>query len=472
MDDQDRKAEASAKIRVTKKSGFKLREKGALHLEFTLGRVFAYRPLPPRAWTIAKNDGSARWLGLRDPPLPLGPLIRQIRIEDALLAGTLQRQQVPDNLLPERGPFHVRRRQNLRLFLAHVSRDVQDAVAAGFVEETWPLFRFLQSTPSALALCQSEDGARIAWLLANAHHLLPAEPSAPPPSADEAAANVRLPDTLAFARRWSGKKRRDILGRFGFPATKASVTALAKVPRHHLATDTAKNLRTTLLHPTSRDFAAHLPRLSRAALALLALPELAVRVDHSFLAELSTDDRTDLMAGDAASVLRDTIELAGQLDATLPLYSSRAVLRAVHDQLTQTARNLAAAPALPLPPLPLPLSTIARFFDGFTVLPLTTTKALSDEGKVMHHCLGTLDSHRTLALQGRFIAFVVDGAMRATVAFVRPDVPAGQGPTGGWRLYDFKGFANAPVSQTMTEAALVVVRRLNKQEPAARQAVV
>ena len=441
----DEESTLAPKDYVTRRSAFKLREKGALYLEFNEARVFAYRPSPPRVWTRRKTDDGSKWLALRDPPLAIGDLIREIRVEDALMAGTLKWNDVPVEARPKRGSFYVRRRVNLRLFLHEVPRAVQDETSRGFQEGTWPLFRFLQSTPAALELCQSEDGARLAWLLANAHVLLLDEALIEPWSEQK-----RRPDTLAFARRWMTKKRKVILGRLGFAATSASVAALAKVPRHHLSATTARLLRTVLLHPESKAIAAHLPRLSTALLHFLNAPEFISRVHHDLFVELSGGNLVSFGASATVDELRDTVALAAQLDATLPLFKSRDQIRAMHDVLTEKARLLTQASNQLLPPFPLSLSPP----EAAVMAHLGTTLTLMGEGQGMHHCLGTLQMHHTLAAQGRFHAFAVKEPIRATLAFIRP--------TGGpWGIYDFKAFANAPVPVDMHHLAASLLRRLN-----------
>ncbi|MDP2345553.1 MAG: PcfJ domain-containing protein [Deltaproteobacteria bacterium] len=351
---------------------------------------------------------------------------------------------------PKKRPFHVRRRQNLRRFFEHVPQAVQDETARGFSAGTWPLFRFLHSTPAALSLCESEDGARIAWVLANAHVFL-----APDVAMDVPRKRV---DTLAFARRWMTKKRKHILGRLGFPPTAASVTALAKVPRHHLSSRLIVDLRAVLTDPATRVAAAHLPRLSAALIAFLAAPDLVARVHHDFLVELAASNTVGYFGID--HLLRDTIALGAQLDASLPLFASQAALREMHDELSVKAGKLMKLSNLVLPHFPVPLTRA----ENEVLVPLQTTDALVAEGQGMHHCLGTLQFHHALAAAGHFYSFAVTAPVRSTLAFVRFNGSA-------WSIYDFKGVANSPVPDEMYALAEGLLRRLQRTARATQQTV-
>jgi hypothetical protein len=407
--------------RGARRSGFKVTSKGALYLEFTTHRVFAIRPLPARCWTSSLGT-PAKWASVFEPNFQLGARIREVRAEDA-------------GHHTEMREYRVRRRQNVRRLLELIPRALQDEVANGWKCGSWALYRFLVSTPSATDLCASEEGARIAFMLAHAHLFVPPE---------------RSGRSLAMARRLVRRKRREILGAFGFPSTNASVNVLSKIPRTELNPMTLQALRVTLTDEATRKRAAHASSLSLGSLALLT-PTLSPFVDVALLDEVEAivgwPENVD--PTQYARLLEDTVRLSQGLQMRVPVIRGIGELVMHHDALTLKARAHLILDDAPLPVLPLPLTDRDRSW----LRPLRTLHALVAEGELMHHCLGTLDWQRDAATRGDLVCFAVDGDERLTLALMRHD--------GAWRVQELRGFANSPPSQRSLERARDVASRWN-----------
>jgi len=409
------------KPRSTKRSGFKETPKGALYLEFSNARVYALRPDPARCFT-ADLGTAPRWYSLKEPPLEPGSRIRELRILDGTPTPDVIAVKDKEAIHAAQSftPYFVRRRDNIRKLLAHIPVDIQD-ILARIGSGSWGLYRFMHRTPAALELCATDDGLRVAFLLAHAHRLL-----------DEGSPAQRR--SLALARSLLPKKRKDIVGRFGLPPTKATLHALARIPCAHLSGSLLLDVRQVLADDTRRMRAAHLPVWSAAALKLLCSPWLD-RVAPSLLHEVAGDD--DIVDPECfARLLQHTATFAQELQAPLPLVHSVGQLYATHQAFMVKARL-----QLKVANVTLPVAPDVRTPDEMEwVEPLTSLQAMLQEGAAMHHCLGTLADQRTRAEQGRFLAFALHWPCRLTFAIACDD-------RGVWHVYDLKGFANsvAPV---------------------------
>jgi hypothetical protein len=302
---------------------------------------------------------------------------------------------------------------------------------------TWRLYCLLATSPEARELCTGDDGLRVAWALAQTRWLLWEQPPK---------------RSLAFARRWANKKRRDILGRLGFPATNASVKALAKVPLPHLTLASAHALREVLNDEPARERAQHLPELTRGVLEVLRDAAQRPFVDHAFLLELlafgahAPDDEQRVLA-----TLRDTARLAAQLDRKLKLFSTVSDLTARHDELAAWACKLVKATTAPFPPLPIALTP----HDLQVLRPLNNGAELLEEGRLMGHCLGSLDWQHHMAHAGTMVAFAVLGPARGTLALQ-------QDHKGTWSILDLVGPHNAPPPREAYPLVRELLARFNQ----------
>lgn len=406
-------------------SAFKETDKGVLFLEFRPHRVLALRPDPARAWE--KQRSLPIWRGTRSVDLDVAELAREVRFEEKV-----ERLQLTG---PVNGcnmqPFHRRRRSNFRKFLEHVPSEVEQLLTDRWVGETWSWLRLLLTSEHAREMAASSD-ANLAFAYAQAHGFVANAPR----------------DTLAFARRWLRRPRKEAIGRLGFPATKSALKILRKLERRHVSAHVLTQLRDSMLHEPLRKTLAHSPTITMSllhALSLRALPHM----EGSLIDELRADRHNQLWQ--VGRLLLDTLELGEVLyPGRFLRFGSAADVRFVHDRLVKKARALKLGSGLPFPPPPAELTEEEQAW----VEPLADSAALTQEGKTMHHCLGTLPGHHHLALRGRFYAWRILGPERLTVALQRPH--------DRWELYDLAGAFNAPPSDAMVAWADSLVARANR----------
>jgi hypothetical protein len=437
----------------TKRTGFKVTDKGALYLEFTTARVYALRPDPARCWT-ADLGARPRWCSLKEPPLEPGSRSRELRLVNGTAAKDAAKDKEAVHAAQSHSPYFVRRRDNVQKLLAHVPVAVQDVLArvgAG----SWGLYRFLHRSPAALELCATDEGLRVAYLLAHAHRLLGADVV----DDDGVVSEVVTPAqrrSLAVARALLPKKRKDIVGRFGLPPTKATLKALGRIPAMQLSPRLLVDVRAVLADEYRRRRVAHLPVAPPAVWKLLRSPwwlQLDPVLLHDVAAASAGDD--GIVDDDGpARLLSHTVQLAQQLGQPVPYFDTWAKLVAIHDELTVEARQWLQTAKVPLPPLPDVLTSDERLW----VDPLPTLQAMVQEGATMHHCLGTLADQRVRAQHGRFFAFALHWPCRLTLAVVSDvDTP--------WQIYDLRGFANSEAPGNAWAWARAFVERWNRRFP-------
>lgn len=418
-----------------RRSAFKHTSKGALFLQFDRFHVLAVRPWPPRAWK-RPVDGREPWKGVCDLSFELNAALREVRTAESIAKGELALERLPPWQRPPRRASARIRRDNLARFFAEMNPLARSVISLDWGSGTWRLYCLLCTSQEARELCSSDEGMRVAWALAQVRWLLWEKAPKRP---------------LAFGRRWVRKKRRDILGRLGFPPTNASLKALCKVPLAHLNIGSAQSLRDVLNHDDARARAQHLPELTRGVLELLREAALRPLVDHAFLLELAAlglhapDDEPRVLA-----LLRDTARLAEQLQRQLKVFSSVSELQEKHDQLASWAAKLVQATGAPFPPLPIALT--AQDLQALT--PLTHGVALLEEGRKMGHCLGSLDWQHTMAHAGTMVAFAVHQPARLTLALQ-------QGADGTWRILDFAAPHNQPPPREAHALAHQLLARFN-----------
>ena len=178
-------------------------------------------------------------------------------------------------------------------------------------------------------------------------------------------------------------------------------------------------------------------------------------LDHaapSLLKELEQSPVDGFAAQHAATDLRDTLDLAAQEDTYLGTVSSLAELAWLHDHWVRRAQARQLLRKGPLPPLPIKLHEHEREW----IVPLSTFEELRDEGSAMHHCLGTLPIQEEAAAAGRFYAFSLLGAHRATLAIWRPK------PDDPWQLYDLRGPWNKDAAPELHPVARQLIDRFRR----------
>ncbi len=342
--------------------------------------------------------GDRAWRRQLQLPFELSTILRELRHDDDVRAGRRTLASIPADERSERRPYRTHRRDALRRFFVDVPDVVQQALrpwSAG----SFALFRFLMTTPAALDLMASDDGARLAWCLANAHALR-SNPSRP--------AERGL---LRRARAEVRRRRRDALAFVGLPTTTAALSALAKVPAGALCASHVDSVREVLKTPALYERARHLPVWNHA-LDLLTVP-LHRHVHASFLLELCAEPSPPNRWTPLATELRETLGMLQDQGAKAPVFRSRAHLREVHDEAVRRRSLLSRWwSSGSFPPLPIALSPRELSF----VRPMSDSAALSREGEEMHHCLGSVPLHHALASVGAFYAFALTKPSRLTLA--------------------------------------------------------
>jgi hypothetical protein len=405
------------------------------------GDVHLLRAQPPSV--VRKAAGSAVWRRALHLPFELSAMLRELEHEDDVNAGRRRLSSIPVDERPLRRPYRTHRRAAMRRFFAAVPQAVQHALR-GFSTGSFPLFRFLHTTPGALDLMASDDGAALAWCLANAHELR----SNPYQPAER--------DLLRRARRQLRHRRRDALAFVGLPTTTAALSALGKVPRVCLDGAHVDAVKTILSTPELHERARHLPVWNHVV-DLLTVP-LHRHVHASFLHEVSAEPPARLRWPQTSLELRETLAMLSACGLKPPLFRSRAHLRDVHDDLvrrrTPVGRWWSTAP---FPPPPVALSTRERRF----VEPLVDSAALLREGRAMRHCLGSVAEQHALAGAGRFFAFALTKPGRSTVAITW------SARSARWCLYDLRGPANAVASAAAAAFAQDLLARFERSGPPA-----
>lgn len=425
---------------VTAACSFREDDRGGFVWHFHHGNTHLMRSTPS---LLRKGSGDGRWRSSLHLPFEVSVVLREIRHEAALHEKARQVGDIPAHERPGKGQYRVYRRDAMRRYFAPIHTDILDGIA-DWNAGSYPLLRFLLTTPSALDLMHSEDGARLAWCLANLHDLDLNAGSHP----------------LRTGRSWVRRRRRDILGRLGLPTTNAALQALRKVPRASFSQGRLGDLGRVLRSPILHDRARHLPVWDRALDVLHE--DLQAFVHDALLRELCERDPSGTLPPAAFGPspltcdLRHTLELFRQARMSPPVFRSVAQIREVHDDMMARITRLEGVwSKAPFPPFPVELSAKEQR----SLTPLIDSAELLREGRTMHHCLGTLRSHHRRARRGHFHAFAMTRPERLSVAFAW-DVEAAR-----WNLYDLRGPANQHAGAPAHELASQLLARLQQAGP-------
>ena len=408
-------------------SAFKHTDLGPTWYDFNAYRVLIFRPAPMRVLRVSRGDRVA--VGTREPDVDVAALIREVRTAERIARGELP----ADTLKP--GTYHQRRRATFALLLEHVHPDAQRLVADGWSGTTWPYLRLLHCSARARDIAGTPQGAAFANALAQSYTLT----EGPQPS------------HWRKVERLLAMKRKHAMAALGFPAAPSSAALLDKIPRNALHRTTLLLLRDALAHPELGKRCFHAKRLTLPFLRMLT-PAFLPHVGGSLLDDIALASDNYRPANHAAEDLRDVIAMAAQEGATLGTVTSLDQLRFMHAFYVMRAQEQKALRLGPLPPLPIALFEHERAW----ITPLLSFERLRQEGKLMHHCLGTLLIQTNAAADGRFYAFALHGDERATLAVWRP---SSESP---WRLYDVRGPHNEPVSEELQQLAQHFVGRFER----------
>jgi hypothetical protein len=415
-------------------------DRGGFVWHFHHGNTHLMRSTPS---LLRKGSGAGRWRASLHLPFEVSVVLREIRHEAALHEKARKLVDIPVHERPGKGRYRVYRREAMRRYFAPIHTDILDGIA-DWNAGSYPLLRFLLTTPDALDLMHSEDGARLAWCLANLHEIDHTAGSHP----------------LRTGRSWVRRRRRDILGRLGLPPTNAALQALRKVPRASFNQGRLGDLGRVLRSPILDARARHLPVWDRALDVLHE--DLHPFVHDALLRELCEPDPVGPLPTSAflqsplTCDLRHTLELFQQARMSPPVFRSVAHLREVHDDMMARRTRLEGVwSKAPFPPFPVELSAKERR----SLTPLIDSAALLQEGRTMHHCLGTLRTHHLRARRGHFHAFAMTRPERLSLAFIWNIEEA------RWSLYDLRGPANQHAGAPAHDTASHLVARLQQAGP-------
>ena len=383
-------------------------------------RITVLRAWPVwRAWRFTSAKG---WQGAR----PWEPVIRWMqettteswlrramaRFEESLApavepAGNARRTAASERQLVG---LHARRRA-ARTFLDRIPLDVRQ-VAARFPDRQWHLVALTARHPGAIEL--AADNPALAYALASSWIFH----------------RPAVRDPWRAAERLVPKKRLRIAGWLGFPATQGVVGILAKVPTRALTPRRLLYLREALCTAAPPKALHHLPRLDTGVLRILCDAQLIGCAAFTLLEEISAS-RAHSRSHDVAYLLRDSVRMLAIVrpGERLPAQRTIRAVRHIHDTLAADLARIRDGRLLDLslPPPPVRGTEL--------IVPLTQPSDLVEEGRSMHHCVG---SYVEEVAGGGCFVYRVLGPERATLSLRRR--------AGGWQIDQISGVANGPVS--------------------------
>ncbi|MBW2274915.1 MAG: PcfJ domain-containing protein, partial [Deltaproteobacteria bacterium] len=230
-------------------------------------------------------------------------------------------------------------------------------------------------------------------------------------------------------------RQRRLLEQLGFPGSKRAVRVLRKLHPAELDVTSALALQRLCRDEDALARLSHLPRITRALLAVARTPERFRALEREVQLVLLDSDsaRGQRLAGRLEEVLI-SLEQARRDGYRLPArLRSADHVRSVRGELTRLrgdVRRASAFDALPPPPYP---GIPGR------IEPLRSIGDLDREGREVRNCVR---SYRSRALDGRVAIYRVLQPERATLSIV-------PGP-GGWHLGELKGTGNSAVRRETT----------------------
>ncbi len=307
------------------------------------------------------------------------------------------------------------------------------AAAAPVGGESWRVYAMVVRCPHSLDLALTNPALAVG--LATRNQLV-----------DE---HRRVRWAMRTVRRLARRRRREIAGALGLPATKATVRLLARVPPGEAARELIGDLQPILADPRGARMLSHLPRLTRDAVTCskYVLDGIA---GHSLLEEFASQEwrlwhfgriwtpHHPFGSGEPRTMLRDVVAMAEDLNRRLPLLTSWAQLCQIHDDLAEESvrrardRNLQATFAAP---------PIAGTDD---IVPLTSAAELAAEAAQQRNCLASTHFVRN-CLAGDYYVYRVLHPERASLGIRR-------GAGGRWQVAELNARFNARVKPQTRQA--------------------
>ena len=210
-------------------------------------------------------------------------------------------------------------------------------------------------------------------------------------------------------RRILPKRRREIAGWLGFPATDAAVNILAKVPASACSIQRLLGLRTALTDATSIKWLSHAAVLHGPVLDLLTQKWFSQPCTPPFIREAARNWTTQDEGVRGMALLGDTFWMARRLgEIGGPRISSLRGLIREHDRLAVMERRRIRQEedrAFPAPPFP----------GSPTIVPIRSVPELVREGEEQENCVA---GYAHAVLQGRCFLYRVLAPERATLSLV------------------------------------------------------
>lgn len=369
-----------------------------------------------QAWRLTEEH--PEWFGVR-PDVDFRSMVRRVRDLRAATRKALRRAMEPDwdgsgpapDSLPGLLPSQVRTARALEAFLQPFPPDVLKEVCA-FRSGHWGLLQACARIDDFRFLLQ--DHPAIAMLLAHLHRF------------------HRSSWPLRTARSLVRRRRRDILGALGFPATRSAVRILGRMPLRSIRPWVLAQLRVLMGEPTLLKTLAHLPRVNLGAVVLLADTDLRPFVAPAMLGEVADDAREDAYPRTAAR-LAQTLSWWDEITPTPPIarVRDRRALDAAHFAAQvahirwESDLNLDAP--LPGPPIP----------GNGGIQPLYRSADIAREGHAQRNCLSRRNWLAEVQRREVYLYRILEPE-RATFSLVR-------GADGRWTLDQVESAGNRPV---------------------------
>lgn len=296
-----------------------------------------------------------------------------------------------------------------------------------FQDRRWHLLCLQSRVPGAGDLLDSSPA--LGWMLAN-HWVF--------------RGGIGKNDPARVARRWVGKRQRDILGWLGFESSDSSRRIIARIPAELVNVRTLLYLRNALQCDEQKKAMQHLPRFTADTLRIVTDQALLSRVTPSFLQEVSEHPATTIpllawALGRFVSIEKSLKPRMPRKLASLDQFRLLEELQRINMgmQLEESylfgkaTRPLDDELVFPLPPWP-----------GVSgIEPITDMASMRREGEEMRNCAGTCGQD---VLSGALYLYKVSQPVRATLAL--------RHVIGAWTLGQIRGPRNKRVDADHQEA--------------------
>lgn len=326
--------------------------------------------------------------------------------------------------------------------------EARDA-AAPIGGQSWRVYAMVVRCPHALDLARTNPALAVG--LATRNLLIPE--------------NKRVQWVMRTARRLARRRRREIAGAIGLPATEATVRLLARVPADQASMEMIAELQPLLADPAGARMMSHLARLNLDVVtcARFVLEGVAA---HSLLEELAAEPwrrwhfggnwghRHYRGDGRPRTLLRDVRRMAEEQGRPLPVLRSWGQLCRLHDELAANAIVVARRAVRQERQTPFPEPPVAGTEH---IVPLRSAAELAEEAAAQHNCLASPHFVRE-CLEQHYYVYRVLQPERASLAIAK-------GPDGVWRVDDLTARFNRQVRPATRSA---VARWLAAAQPGAR----